>query len=96
MNAIATSETSLTSRSAKTRHSLEVFRRAHFGRWPTLRAYSVRRHGSTIYEVAKWLRMRADKPYCVLVWNLAEISMRWHDFRTLAEARKYLHTFCST
>lgn len=92
MNAIATSKKLLTSRSANTRHSLDVFRRVHFGRWPTLRAYSTRRRADTIYEVAKWLRMSAAKPYCVLVWNLDTMAISWRDFHKLAEARAYLRT----
>lgn len=69
-----------------------VIHRSLRGRWPILKSYSTRRAGWRIHCVARWLRTRTNEPYCVVTWNLAELSMRWHNFRTLAEARKYAHT----
>ncbi|WP_146140695.1 hypothetical protein [Haliangium sp. UPWRP_2] len=80
------------SKDARLRHTLDVFRFAHSGRWPILRSRFVRRRGDVIFETARWLRMRTDKPYCAVVWNLCDISVRWKDFRTLAEAKTYLQT----
>ena len=36
----------------------DIIARVHTGRWPLLRAYSMRRIGSAVYEVAKWRRCR--------------------------------------
>jgi len=96
MNAIITSENSLTTRTSRTRYTLDAYERMHSGRWPCLRSYSMRRSGDTIHEVAKLLRVRTDKPYCVVTWQLSRIFVRYMFFHTLAEARKHYHTICNT
>lgn len=69
-----------------------VIHRSLHGRWPILKSYGMRRDGLRIHCVARWLRTRTNEPYCVVTWNIAELGMHWHNFRTLAEARKYAHT----
>lgn len=68
-----------------------VIHRSLHGRWPIFKSYGMHRDGARIHCIARWLRMRTDEPYCVVTWNLSDLSIRWRNFRTLAEARKYDH-----
>lgn len=90
MNAIARPTDEKQPLASDLRYMQEIMHRMHRGRWPTLKSYgNLSRSGACFYEVARWLRMRTDKPYCVVTWNVAELSISSLNFRTLAEARKY-------
>lgn len=93
MNATARTTDEKQLPASRAHYMQDVMHRMHTGRWPRLKCYGVKRSSAArIYEVARWLRQRTDKPYCVLVWNFAELSIRWKDFRTLAEARKHVRS----
>src|SRR5689334_17589256 len=69
------------------RYVRSVILRTHSRRWPTWHAYSMRRDGDAIVEVAKWCREKAPNRFVVIRWSLATLGIDWRSFRTLKEAR---------
>lgn len=73
-------------RSKAARYIRATIYRMHTGRWPTLRAISMRREGQEIIEVATWSRHVGSKPFLVVQWSLKEVHFAWWTYRTLGEA----------
>lgn len=73
------------------RRVYEHLERATQGERPTWRLLGLGRKGPALLCVVRWAQQRrAPKPYSLVEMDLTAPALRWHDFATIAEARKAL------